>query len=247
MHRGRHQCAAKQQNAQEGRLEKECGQPLIGQQRRYDVAGGVGKPAPVGAKLKRHHDPGDHTHAEGNGEDAQPETRQAGKDRTPGKSVGAFQKRDKGCQPDRKGRQQDVPADHPGKLEARQQHRINLHRWLSPTVALHNTSTKKRNRTSPRPVTWLLSTCSAHSGTARGRAHDKAGPPAAKLPAPHPRVIATRCSPYPRSRHTGTLKQMSSLLGSGLQGWQPPSPRTTSAHRSSSWKKPPRARRAAIP
>ena len=73
MHRRRHQLAAEQQHPEKGRFEEERGQALIGQQRRDHVAGGVGEAAPVGAELERHHDAGHDAHAEGDGEDPQPE------------------------------------------------------------------------------------------------------------------------------------------------------------------------------
>jgi hypothetical protein len=40
-----------------------------------DIAGSIGKAAPIGPKLKRHHDACYHSHAEGNSEDPQPELR----------------------------------------------------------------------------------------------------------------------------------------------------------------------------
>src|SRR4029077_7360752 len=42
----RDQFASEQQDAEEGRLEKECEQSLIGQQRTDDVPGSIGKAAP---------------------------------------------------------------------------------------------------------------------------------------------------------------------------------------------------------
>ena len=73
MRPARHQIAAEQQHAQKARFQGEGGQAFIGQQRRDDIGGGVGKAAPVGAELERHHHARDHAHAEGDGEDARPE------------------------------------------------------------------------------------------------------------------------------------------------------------------------------
>jgi hypothetical protein len=94
MHGRRHQLAAEQQHPEEGRLQEECGQALIGQERRDHVAGVVGKAAPVGAELERHDHAGHHPHAEGDREDPQPELGESEPDRPPGQGVAAFQKGD---------------------------------------------------------------------------------------------------------------------------------------------------------
>jgi len=127
MHGRRHQLAAEQQHAEKGRFQKERHQALIGQERRNDVAGDVGEAAPVGAELKRHDDAGDDAHAEGDGENPQPELREIQEHGAPGQRVGAFEEGNEGGQADGEGRQQDVPADDPGKLNAGQEFWIELH------------------------------------------------------------------------------------------------------------------------
>ena len=48
-------------------------------------------------------------------------------DLAPGEEVQAFEHRDVGGEPDRERRQQDVPGDDPGELQARQEDRIEFH------------------------------------------------------------------------------------------------------------------------
>jgi hypothetical protein len=67
-----HQPSSEQEHAKERRLEKKRHQPFIGHQRREHVRGGIGEPAPVRSKLKRHDDSGDHAHPEGDGENLRP-------------------------------------------------------------------------------------------------------------------------------------------------------------------------------
>ena len=119
MRPARHQLAAEQQHAEEGRLEKERRQALVGEQRRDDVADVVGEAAPVRAELERHDDAGHDAHAERDGEDLDPEGRNAEIDLALGGEMQALQNRDEGGEPDCEGRQEKVPADHPGELEAR--------------------------------------------------------------------------------------------------------------------------------
>src|SRR5579875_3453897 len=68
--------AAEEQHAEEGGLEKEGAQHLVGEERREDVRGGIGIAAPVGAELEGHDHPGDDAHAERDREDPRPEARQ---------------------------------------------------------------------------------------------------------------------------------------------------------------------------
>ncbi len=64
MRPARHQLAAEEQHAEEGRLQEEGGEPLTGQKRRDDVRRRVGEAAPIGAELEGHDDAGDDAHAE---------------------------------------------------------------------------------------------------------------------------------------------------------------------------------------
>jgi hypothetical protein len=59
-----------------------------------------------------------------------PECRDAQVDVTAGHDVQALQDRNVGGHADREGGHEDVPADHPGELQARQQHRIEIHESL---------------------------------------------------------------------------------------------------------------------
>ena len=123
----RHARAAEEQDAEKAGLEEERHQPFVRQQRSDDIRGHVRETAPVGPELERHHDARDHTHAEGNGEELEPELGQPQVDRAAGEEVQALEDRDIRRQPHREGRQEDVQGDHPDELEARQQHRIEGH------------------------------------------------------------------------------------------------------------------------
>ncbi len=57
---------------------------------------------------KRHDDAGDHAEPEGDGEDLQPEIRQAPIDRLAGDQAAAFEERKPGGQADGEGREDDV-------------------------------------------------------------------------------------------------------------------------------------------
>jgi hypothetical protein len=74
---GRHKLASEQEHAEEGRLQEECGQPLIGEQRRNDVSGRIGETAPIRAELKRHDDARHDAHAERHGKNLDPKGRDA--------------------------------------------------------------------------------------------------------------------------------------------------------------------------
>ena len=49
-----------------------------------------------------------------------------------GEEMQAFEQRDVGGEPDREGGQQDMPGDHPGELQPRQENRIEFHDHPSP-------------------------------------------------------------------------------------------------------------------
>ena len=124
----RHQPAPEQQHAEKGRFQKESRQTLIGEKRRQDIGGGVGKSAPICAKLKRHHEARHDPHAERDGENPGPEIRQPEVKLPPTGEMQGFEQRDKAGKPDGEGRQQNVPGNHPGELQARQEERIEIHR-----------------------------------------------------------------------------------------------------------------------
>ena len=124
---GRHKLAPEQQHAEEGRLEEEGGQPLIGEQRRNDVGDGVGEPAPVGAELERHDDPRDDPHAERHGENLDPESRDAKIDLTAGEEVKALHDGDEGREANRERGQQEMEGDDPGELDSGEDDGIQAH------------------------------------------------------------------------------------------------------------------------
>ena len=64
---------AEEHDAEEGRLQKERGDHLVGDQRADHVAGEFGVARPVGAELVAHHDAGDDAETEGDREDLHPE------------------------------------------------------------------------------------------------------------------------------------------------------------------------------
>ena len=73
VHPVRHAVHAEQHHAEEGRLEEEGGQDLVGEQRPGDVADLVHEARPVGAELEGHGDAGDHAHRERQREDLGPQ------------------------------------------------------------------------------------------------------------------------------------------------------------------------------
>src|SRR5262249_53717496 len=89
--------------------------------------GGVGKAAPIGAELERHHHARHHAHAEGDGEQAQPEAGNAKIDVLAGEEIEAFQQGDVGGDADGESGQQYVPGDYPAELKTRQDHGIERH------------------------------------------------------------------------------------------------------------------------
>ncbi len=151
MRPARHQLAAEQQHAEEGRFEKEGRQPFIGEQRREDVCGRVGKPAPVGAELERHDDARHDAHAERHGENLDPEGRDAEIDLAPGREMQALEDGDERGKPDREGRQQEMPRDDPGELEPRQQKRIESHSRSVSHVGIRGRARRDCQRLSRLP------------------------------------------------------------------------------------------------
>ncbi len=87
--------------------------------------------APVGAELERHHDAGDHAHAERHCKDLQPEIEDAPVERVAGDEPRAFDRRQPRRQPDRECREDDVKADDESKLEPRQEYGIKFHGGVS--------------------------------------------------------------------------------------------------------------------
>ena len=77
---------AEEHDPEEAGLEEEGGQHLVGHDRAHDGTDGVAEPAPVGAELVGHDDAGDDAHAEGDGEDRQPELVELAVDRVAGRS-----------------------------------------------------------------------------------------------------------------------------------------------------------------
>ncbi len=117
MQPARHAVAPEQEDAEEGRLEEERGQDLVAQKRPDDVAGRVGKAAPVGAELEGHDDPGHDAHAERDGKDLGPESGQLAM-ALAAAEPGRLQHHDPGSEADRERRKQDVERDDEGELQA---------------------------------------------------------------------------------------------------------------------------------
>ncbi|VTR69963.1 hypothetical protein DESC_780152 [Desulfosarcina cetonica] len=72
MHAFAHAVPAEKHDAQKRGFEEKGRQHLVAQKRPYQIARLVGEDGPVGAKLIGKHHPGDHAHAEGDGEDFDP-------------------------------------------------------------------------------------------------------------------------------------------------------------------------------
>ena len=123
----RNELAAKQEDAEKARLEKERDHAFVCEQRAEDIRAALGKPAPVGAELKRHHDARHDAHAERHGEDARPEHRQPQIDRIALDEVQPLEQHDEGGESDGERREQDVERDHERELHARQEDRIQFH------------------------------------------------------------------------------------------------------------------------
>jgi hypothetical protein len=137
MRPARHEIAAEQQHAEEGGLEKEGRQALVGEQRRDDVGGCVGIAAPVRTKLERHHNARHHAHAERRGENPDPEGRDAEIDLAPGGQMQTFQDGDERGEPDRESGQKEVPRYDPGELDSREEKWIEAH-WALHLLARRN-------------------------------------------------------------------------------------------------------------
>src|SRR5262249_902175 len=98
---------------------KEGGEGFIGKKRCQYVRRSIRVAAPIRAQLEGHDDACDDAHAEGDAENLGPEHRNAGVYLATSGEVEAFDDRDKSGGADGKGRQKDMPADHPGELNAR--------------------------------------------------------------------------------------------------------------------------------
>jgi hypothetical protein len=127
-----HLVPAEQEHAEEGRFEEKGRHHLVGQQWPDEVGGCIGVVAPVGAELERHHDAGHDAHAEHDGENLDPELREAEVDRVFGLEVEAFQYRDIGGKANAEYREDGVERDHECELDARDQQWIEFHRHSSP-------------------------------------------------------------------------------------------------------------------
>ncbi len=123
----RHQLAPEQQYPQEARLQEEGRDHLVAHQGADHVGGGIGKPAPVGAELERHHNARHHAHAERHREDLGPERGQAAEHVVVGDPPAHLERRHEARQAHRERRQQDMQRHHPGKLHARQQQSVECH------------------------------------------------------------------------------------------------------------------------
>ena len=117
MRPGRDKFASEQEHAKEGRLQEECDQTLVGEQRPDHIGGGVGVTAPVRPDLERHDDSRDDAHAERHRENLNPEAGNPKVDLSAGKEIEAFQDSDEGGEADREGRQQKMPTDDPSELD----------------------------------------------------------------------------------------------------------------------------------
>ena len=120
----RHAIAPEEQHAEKARLEEERRETLVGHQRSEDIGRRVRIPAPVRPELERHHDAGNHAHAERHGKYLQPELRQPQEYRPRGREMQDFEYRDVGSEPDGECGQQNMQGDNPDELQPRQQERV---------------------------------------------------------------------------------------------------------------------------
>ncbi|MNC86220.1 hypothetical protein D3C83_18600 [compost metagenome] len=118
MHPLRHALAAEQQNAEEGSFQKKSRQRFVSHERSDDARRQFRVAAPIRAELERHDDARHDPHAEGHGEDPDPERRDAQIRLASGPQEEPFQHRDVGGEADREGRQQKMECDEKGELNA---------------------------------------------------------------------------------------------------------------------------------
>ena len=118
---------AEHDDAEEGGFQQEGGEAFVAEQRALDGAGALGHHAPVGAELEGHDDAADHAHAEGEGEDLEPEVEDAAVDGAAGGQRHAFQRGKPGGEADGEGREDDVEADDEAELDAGEEDRIECH------------------------------------------------------------------------------------------------------------------------
>src|ERR1700687_4686854 len=164
MHPRRNAVAPEEQHAEETGLEEESGEGLVRDQRPRDVGGRVGKPAPVGAELKRHDDARHHAHAERDREYLEPESGEAEIDRAPGRKVKTLQHRDVPGETDGERRKENVHRDHPEELKSRQQYRVERHH---PSRAEVSSRLYHRCRRLLRATRWMQSSGSPAGADSR--------------------------------------------------------------------------------
>ena len=116
----RHQATPEKQHTEEAGFKEERRQRLVGHQRADDIPRRVRVAAPIGAELERHHHARDDPKAEGDSENLQPQFGNPEIDRVAAAPVAPFDDSDEPGQPDREGREQDMPGDDPGELQPRQ-------------------------------------------------------------------------------------------------------------------------------
>ncbi len=124
---GRHALKAEQQHAEEGRLQEECRQHLVAEQRSEHVAAKNREPAPISADLVGQHDPRHHAHRERDCENLGPELHQLPVAVRAGAQPDRAERGDIGRQPDGEARKNDVKNDGEGELQPGQQDRIKIH------------------------------------------------------------------------------------------------------------------------
>ena len=122
-----HAVPAEQHDAKESCFEEKGRHHFVADERRDDITGDFGEPAPIGAELVGHGDAGNDTHAEGHGEHLGPEAGQLVIAVFASLQPDTFKRCDPGRQADGEGRKDDVKRDREGKLDTREQDGIKIH------------------------------------------------------------------------------------------------------------------------
>jgi hypothetical protein len=123
----RYALAAKQQDGEEARFQEKRAEYLIAGEGPDDIAGDSREAAPVGAELVGQHHAGNDAHAERHRENLGPEPGDPEKAITAGQPRRDVERGDIGRQSDGEAWKDDVERDGEGKLQPRQQDRIEIH------------------------------------------------------------------------------------------------------------------------
>ena len=181
--------AAEQQHAEEGGLDGEGREALVGEEPALDRPRSPSELGPVGAELELHDDAGHHPEPEGNGKDPQPEVEQFPVDRPRCGDVQRLEEREPCRQPDREGREDDVERDREGELHARQDQGGKIHRGVTPV----------RVKGCGRPVRSSTGRCRKCRRSRRWRqTSDRTC--RARLPIPVPSQVSCRVGQSERAR-----------------------------------------------